>query len=289
MTSIQTKPLAIEHRPLEWFKIDANELARHDDPEKVRLQGEDMLAKGQLQPVGATEDGRMIYGHGRYLSAKVVGIKTLEVKLFPASLSDTQFKLIRAAENLQRKELSGYRKWLLCRDLMSANPEWLVKDLTQQLHIDQSMGTRLLSPSKCILAWQEALGEGKVGISDCYAASKLGEAEQAELLRLKLSGASRDAIEQVGRRGRKGKSAKDEAGQVAKVHCELPTGVNITVSGKCLSLGTAIDALTDAIKEMKAAKASGYTAKTFAASMRDKAKARKEEEKAKAAETEAKG
>lgn len=174
MTASQTKPLAIEHRPLDWFKTDARELARHDDPAKVRLQGEDMLAKGQLQPVGATEDGRMIYGHGRWLAAKSAGIKTLEVKLFPTSLSDTQFKLIRAAENLQRKELTGYQKWLLCADLMACNPTWQMKELAEQLHLDPSMVTRLLSPSKCIPAWQEALAAGKVGISDCYAASKLG-------------------------------------------------------------------------------------------------------------------
>ena len=103
MASVQTKPLAIEHRPLDWFKTDDRELARHDDPEKVRLQGEDMLAKGQLQPVGATEDGRMIFGHGRWLAAKAAGMKTLEVKVFPASLSDTQFRLIRAAEADRKK------------------------------------------------------------------------------------------------------------------------------------------------------------------------------------------
>src|SRR5947209_7822816 len=119
MTMTQTpSKLATECRPLDWFKTDAAQLARHDDPEKIRLRGLDMLANGQLQPVGATEDGRLIFGHGRWLSAKAVGIKTLEVKLYPMSLTDTQFRLIRAAENLQRNELTGYQKWLLCTDLM---------------------------------------------------------------------------------------------------------------------------------------------------------------------------
>jgi ParB family transcriptional regulator, chromosome partitioning protein len=149
----------------------------------------------------------MIFGHGRWLAAKAAGIKMLEVKLFPASLSDTQFRLIRAAENVQRKELTGYQKSLLCAELMSGNPTWRMKDLAEQLRLDPSMVTRLLSPSKCVPAWQEALAAGKVGISDCYAASKLGEAEQAELLRLKLSGASRDAIEHAGRKSRNSKSS----------------------------------------------------------------------------------
>jgi hypothetical protein len=59
-----------------------------------------------------------------------------------------------------------------------------------------------------------------------------------------------------------------------------------------LSLGTAIESLLDGIKEMRAAKASGYSAKTFAASMKEKAKAQQEKAqqgKANAMENEVKG
>src|SRR5262245_38466954 len=174
-----TKPLRIEHWPLEQFKPDPKELARHNDPEKVRQCGESMLARGQLQPVAATEDGRMIFGHGRYLAAKAAGIKTLEVKIYPASLTDTEFRLIRAAENLQRTELTGYQKWLLCADLMCCNPDWLQKTLAEKLNVSEKMVTVNLSPSKCIVAVQEALKQGQIGISDAYAISKLSEQEQA--------------------------------------------------------------------------------------------------------------
>lgn len=261
--------MGIEQRPLDWFKTDERELARHDDPEKIRLQGEDMLAKGQLQPVGATEDGRMIFGHGRYLAAMSAGIKTLEVKLFPASLSDTQFRLIRAAENLQRKELTGYQKWVLCAELMSGNPTWQMKDLAEQLHLDPSMVTRLLSPSKCIATWQEALAAGKVGISDAYAASKLSESEQADLLRLKLSGASRDSIEQAGRKKRAGGTP---GVKLARIKAVLSSGVVIVASGKGLSLDDLIESLGEAQREAKKAREQGLDAKTFSAVMRDKAR-----------------
>ncbi|MFL5241527.1 MAG: ParB/RepB/Spo0J family partition protein [Gemmataceae bacterium] len=268
MTHIPTK-VATEYRPLDWFKTDAGQLARHDDPEKIRLRGLDMLANGQLQPVGATEDGRMIFGHGRWLAAKAAGIKTLEVKLYPASLSDTQFKLIRAAENLQRNELVGYQKWLLCAELMSANPTWRMQDLAEKLHFDPSMVTRLLSPSKCIAAWQEALAAGKVGISDCYAASKLSESEQAELLRLKLSGASRDAIEQAGRRKRAPAAATV---RLSRIKAMLPSGVVIVASGEGLTLDDLIQSFGDAQREAKKAREQGLDARTFQAVLRDKAK-----------------
>lgn len=266
-----TKPLAIEHRPLDWFQTDAAELARHDDPEKVRLQGQDMLVKGQLQPVGATEDGRMIFGHGRLLAAKSAGIKTLEVKLFPASLSDTQFKLIRAAENLQRKELTGYQMWRLCAELLSGNPTWQMKDLAQQLHLDPSMVTRLLSPSKCIPAAQEALKAGKIALSTCYALSKCETPEeQARMLTAALNGASRDQIEQAGRKSRNRQAA---AVKVARIKCPVASGTVVQISGEGLSLDDAIEAAQEWIKEAKKASEQGLDARTFERVCRDKAKA----------------
>lgn len=268
MTQAVSK-LATECRALDWFKPDAEQLARHADPEKVRLRGLDMLAHGQLQPVGATEDGRLIFGHGRWLAAKAVGIKTLEVKLYPASLSGTQFKLIRAAENLQRNELTGHQKWLLCADLMSDNPTWQMKDLAEKLHLDPSMVTRLLSPSKCIPAWQEALAAGRVGISDCYAASKQGESEQAELLRLKLAGASRDAIEQAGRKKRTPAAASV---RLSRIKAMLPSGVVIVASGESLTLEDFGESLGEAQRQVEKARKQGLNARTFQAVLRDQAK-----------------
>ena len=152
---------------------------------------------------------------------------------------------------------------------MGLNPGWLAKDLAEHLHIDPSMVTRLLSPTKCTVAWQDALKDGKVGISDVYAASKLPEAEQAGLLALKLSGASRDAIEKAGRKKR---SVDVEAVRVNRVKCLLPSGVQVVVSGSSVSLDESIEALTEAVKEMKRARDLGYTSKTFAAAMKDKAR-----------------
>lgn len=268
MTSLQTKPLTIEQRPLDWFKPDQQELARHDDAEEVRRLGEDMLAKGQLQAVGATDDGRVIFGHGRYLAAKAVGIKTLEVKLWPSSLPDTQFKLIRAAENLQRKELKHYQKWLLCADLMACNPNWQLKDLAEVLHLDPSMLTRLLSPSKCIPPWQEALKAEKAGISDCYAASKLPPGEQVELLALKLGGASRDTIEQAGRKKR---ATAAPTVRLSRVKIAMPRGANVVISGSDLGMSDVVELLSETLKEARKA-AEQFDVKTFQSMMRDKAK-----------------
>ena len=152
---------------------------------------------------------------------------------------------------------------------MCGNPTWQLKDLADALHMDPSSVTRILSPSKCIPEWQEALAAGTVGISCCYAASKLEPKAQLDLLALKFSGASRDQIESAGRATRKNGT---EAVKVAKIRCVLSSGVQIVVSGAAISLESAVEALVEAIKEMKRAKDLGYSAKTFGAAMADKAK-----------------
>jgi len=269
MAETTMKPVT-EHRPVEWFKLDEREVARHDDPEKIRLLGEDMLANGQLQAVGATEDGRMIWGTGRGLAAKAAGIKTLEVKLYPASLPDSQFKLKRAAENLQRKDLTSYQKWLLCVDLMSGNPTGQMSDLAELLHLAPPTVTKLMSPSKCIPAAQEALRDGKIGITDCYELSRVPAEQQAELLRLKLSGTSRDGLAE---RVRKQKKQATPQVRAKRIVCQLVSGVSITVAGAELSLDDMIESMAEAQKEAKKARDQGLDARTFQAVMRDKAKA----------------
>lgn len=271
MATPNTKPLSTEEKPREWFKPDAQELARHSDPEKNRQLSDSLRAQGQLQEVAALEDGRMILGHGRWLASGPAGLKTLRVRIYPASLTDTQIKLIRAAENLHRNELTAHRKWLICADLIRDNPTWLMKDLAEQLHLDPSMVTRLMSPSKCTQAWQEALAAGKVGISDCYAASKLDETEQAELLRLKLSGASRDAIEQAGRKAR---ATSAPTVRMSKVKIAMPQGASVVVSGPELSMSDLVELLNETLKQARRA-AEQFDVKTWVRMMADKARAAK--------------
>src|SRR6516165_3457109 len=260
MPSFQVKPLA-------WFKVN-EQVRKFFDETDLRRLGESMRQR-QLQPVLAQPDGTLIAGERRYRAAKLVGLPTLEVKIADEMLSPAQVKVWQLCENMQRADLTGYEKWFGCSELMCANPTWQLKDLADALHLDPSMVTRLLSPCRCIPAVQEALKQGKIGISDTYAISKLGESEQAGLLALKLSGASRDQLEQAGRKSRNGGQATV---RVQRVKCVLPNGVSVVVAGEGVSLDESIEALGEVIKEMKRARDLGYTAKTFAAAKKDKSK-----------------
>lgn len=262
------QPLRTEEWPLDRFQPDPKEVARHDDPEKVRLLGQDMLANGQLQAVGATEDGRLIFGHGRFLAARYAGIKALEVKVYPASLTETQFRLIRLAENIHRQDLTAYQKWLACTELLCGNATWKLQDLAEHLHLDPSSVTRLMSPSKLSEEWQNALRDGRVGISDCYAASKAPPDQHAALLAAKLNGATRDQLEQTARKQR------NRTPTVKLSRCRLPlsTGVTVTVQGPEMSLEQLIENLQTALDAARKANRESLDIKTAEKVWKDKAK-----------------
>jgi len=254
-------------KPLSFFKINPQVRKRFDEAD-LRHLGESLRSK-QLQPVLAQPDGTLIAGERRYRAAKLVGLATLEVKIADEQLSESQVKVWQLTENMLRSDLSGFEKWTGCYELMCTNPTWTMKDLADALHLDPSMVTRLLSPSKCIPAWQEALGAGTVGISDCYAASKLPETEQAGLLALKLSGASRDTIEQASRKSRNGSAP---AVKVSRLRCALPSGVAVQFTGEGISLEDAIEAMGELTKELKRAIEQGLDSKTVVRVLADKAK-----------------
>ena len=224
----------------------------------LRSLGESMKAHGQLQPVVAKPDGTILCGERRWRAAQLVGMTELSVIIAEKPLSDSEVRIIQLTENMHRADLSGFEKWMACAELLGMNTDWQLKDLAEHLKLDPSMVTRLLSPSKCIAAWQDALKDGKVGISDCYAASRLPESEQAGLLALH-SGATRDEIEHKARTKRNGRPAV----RVSRVKCPLPSGSVIQVSGEEISLDDMIASIAELLKEAKKASEQGWDVRAF--------------------------
>lgn len=259
----------LETKPVDFFKLDPVEAERHNDADATSRLGDNMKAHGQIHPVGAVEDGEVIWGTGRVLAARAAGLKTLDTKIFPASTSAKERAILRASENLQRKDYTAHQRWRLAVNLSELNG-WSQKELAENLQLDESSVTRMLSPSKCISDVQAALKDGKLSISDCYAISKLPPEDQPGLLALKLSGASRDALERHGRRKR---AAQQPVVRASKIRCPLPSGPVVTVAGGEISLDDAIEALKDATKAMTKARDTGLDASTAQRVWADMAKA----------------
>jgi ParB family chromosome partitioning protein len=255
----------LEFMPLGWFRIQ-QQVRKQFAAAELQQLGESLKVK-QLQPVLAKPDGTLVAGERRYRAAELAGLKGLWVIVSDEPLSDSEIRILQLAENLHRAELTGYEQWLACRELLTLNPTWLAKDLAEHLKLSAATITRLLSPTACTPAVQEALAEGRIGISDCYAISRVPQAEQDQLLQLKLAGASRDVLEQ---HSRKQRQAATPAVRTSRVKCALSSGVHIVVSGDALSLDDLIEALSEAQREARRARDQALDVRTFQAVMRDK-------------------
>jgi ParB family chromosome partitioning protein len=267
---------------VKYEKIDKNKIkirskpqARQTFDQQALMPLADSLVTGQLQPIGVLSDYTLIWGERRLRAALLKKeITHLLAVVFDQEVSESRFLLMRATENFQRTDLTDNEKWLTCKELREANPQWQLQELAAHLHLSPGTITKLLSPAKCSAAWQQALAAGRVGIGDCYAASSLPEAQQDALLTQKLSGASRDDIVQASRKSRNGNTPSAKAARVKRIVCRLPSGVCITAAGERLSLDDLIESLGQAQTAAKKAREQGLDAKTFAAVMKDKSKKR---------------
>ena len=261
--------LKVEARPLSAFKPDPHQPRHQYDQSELERLAESMKTLGQLQPVGAKPDGTLLWGHRRYFAAKIAQLKELHAIITDKLLSESEVRIIQFTENMHRADLSGSEKWQGAAELLRLNAGWQMKDLAEHLHLDPSSVTRLMSPSKCIPAAQEALRAGQIGISDCYALSKRPEADQAEMLALKLGGASAQALERTGRQRR---AVGPPAVKLSRVKCLLSGGVCLVVTGDGITLDKLLDALAEAQREAKRARDQALDVKTFQAVLKDRAK-----------------
>jgi ParB family transcriptional regulator, chromosome partitioning protein len=254
-------------KPLDWFKVNP-QVRKTFDEESLRQLGASLKVR-QLQPVLSQPDGTIIAGERRLRAARLVGLETLEVKIADRQLSDCEIKLWQVQENKLRQDLTGYELWLACTEILSMNADWQSKDLAEHLHVDPSSITRLLSASKTVGPVQDAFKEGKLGVSDVYAISKLPPANQLGLLALKLSGASRDALEEAGRKAR---SSTKPAEKASRAQLVLTSGIKIVVSGAAICVDSLLEALADAAKELRKAREQNLSVKTLEAVLKSKAK-----------------
>jgi len=257
----------LSFKPLSWFKVGP-QARKHFEEADLRQLGESLKVK-QLQPVLAREDGWLISGERRLRAAQLVGIPDLMVVVTDEPMTELQLRIFQLSENLHREDLRDSEKWQACAELLFLHQKWTNKDLAAHLKLSESTVTKYLSPSRCIPEVQQALEAGKIGITTCYEMSRVPSEQQAELLRLKLSGTSRDGLaEHV----RKQKRESIPQVRVKRIACPLPSGISIVASGEELSLDDLIEALGEAQKEAKRARDQGLDAKTFSAVMKDKAK-----------------
>ncbi len=205
-------------------------------------------------------------------AAILVDKPTLDVIVTDEDLTDSQIRLIQLAENIHRAALTANEMCDALDEMLRLNPQWNAKTLAENVHLDPELDHAAhLARSKCVAVVRQTFAAGTIGLADMYAISKVDESSQPGLLTLKMSGASRDVVEQAGRKSRNGNSP---AVKVTRVKCQLSSGVCIVATGAGLSLDDLIESLGEAQKEAKKARDQGLDAKTFQLVLKDKSKKR---------------
>jgi ParB/RepB/Spo0J family partition protein len=256
-------------KPLDWFKPDPGNPRLSFDNEELRALGES-IKKKQNVPVLAKPDGLLIDGNRRFFGAELVGVEQLDVIVTDEPLTPAQIKEIQLVTALHRADLKPYEQFLACRDWLALNPGATARDLAARIDRDPSTLVRILSLSKCSQAVQQAAAEGKLGLSEFYAISKVPEAEQEAMLAAKLSGESRDQLEKRGRRLRNGEAPGIK---VNRLKVSLAQGRSVTIAGSNLGLDDAIEILQEALKSARKAQGENLDGRTWVAVMQQKAKA----------------
>jgi ParB-like chromosome segregation protein Spo0J len=262
-----------------WHKSKikrGSDVRKSRDQEELRRLGESFKRRWITPLLGVlTHDGfvELIDGDGRFVGGCLAGMEEFPIQLVDRAITKNEIRLIQLISVTQRTDLPDYDKAVAMRDVKQAHPELTNKQLADEvLHIDPSTVTRYLSLFSCVEAVIDAASKGLVTVSKWYALSRLLPEQQPPALALALNGASRDELEN---RGRKARNASLPAVRVSRVKCALPSGVSVTLAGvgTGLTLDDVISTLTELLKEAKRANDQGLDSKTFSAVMRDKSKA----------------
>jgi ParB/RepB/Spo0J family partition protein len=257
--------------PLKLCDIAYNPRSARD-PVYCRSLGENIRTNGQNVPIiGFFQAERFQVADGgcRVEGMRVVGLTDALALDWGKEPTPADLLMAHASIDLHKQFLPPLDRARLFRSLLDAR-SCTAKQLAQDLSISDSLVGRYLSVLTLPADLQEQVNTGALDFGKaCILAQEPDPARQRALAAV-APGTSRDALAALARKGRQ---SSTPATKVNRVKCALSSGVQVVVSGNGVTLDQSIEALGEALKEMKRARELGYTAKTFTAAMQDKAKA----------------
>jgi ParB family chromosome partitioning protein len=256
-------------KPLSWAKLDGNVREVPGDQDDLRRLGQS-YKKRPIHPLIAQPDGTVLDGGRRIRGLLLNGETEAEFLITDEDLKPEDIIEIGLVTAMHRADLTGYEKWQGCKRIMELHPDWRNKDLAAHLNIDPSMIPRIMAASNTLPKVQEAFKAGDLNQAQVYAISMAGPEDQLKMLSAALDGAGRIKLVSAGRKAR---TAGASAVRLTRVKAPLPSGVEVLISGKELALEDVVESLSELLKDAKKAGDSGLDVKTWAAVLRDKAKA----------------
>ena len=131
-------------------------------------------------------------GHRRVEGLELLGETEADVTLLEGDISDLALDRMAFVSAFHRSPLGSVDQASIIRSMKESEPGITNKAIADEMHIDPSMPTRLLSLFDTAPEVQEAAQAGKIGVTHWYAISKA--ADQLAALKSALNGSSRDDL-----------------------------------------------------------------------------------------------
>lgn len=241
------------------------------------------LKNGQLQPIGVTESGDLIWGYQRYYAAVFGQLPCLAANVFPDTITPAERVTAAIVENLHRREMSD---WDTFQAVVSLEESGMARgEIAKAIGVSPPRMATYFSPPSCPPEVMEHLEAGRLTLGKCKViADSLAPRETMKLL---LGGASIKeavaAIEQADPTESEDAGAdegKDKGKKGATVPIALPGGHIIIKSKGELPLSRIVELLGEAHEQAKNSHGLQQTLRTFVSLMKDRAKRTPVEKKA---------
>jgi ParB-like chromosome segregation protein Spo0J len=207
----------------------------------------------------------LVDGGRRWLACQLGGIKALNAIVLKQRPTPLELLRIQASLDFHDCRLTwGERIGMVAR--LHEDHGYSVNDLSALLNISQPLATKLLRTRTVAPAVRELLDAGKLDIEKAYILS--GEPDHAKQVEL-LKDAGSLTREHLRQKARAAGQPADLKASVARF--ALPKGITVTVQGPKMNLVGGIDALAQAVRELKKCLADGLDISTASRVLKDKA------------------
>lgn len=254
--------------PIAEIKIPRGERERVDE-KRAREIGASLKNTGQFQTVLLRSDYTLVFGLHRVVGSEYEGLEEIWAWISDELLTEADMGSIRFIENNQRRVMSDKEKALRCRDQAEMMKGATNKEVAESLEITEPQFSDYMSPWGCCQQLQDAFMNGEGGLKLTTAARRVSPEQQLDMLAALRAGATRDQLEAMSRRLRRGTTT--DTAPTKRVRLKLGDR-SVVIAGPELSIGTAIDILTETLRQAKKARDEGLDVKTFEKVLTAKAK-----------------
>jgi ParB family chromosome partitioning protein len=243
------------------------------DPATLQAMADSLRRLGQQCPVLVYRNGEffvLLDGLTRWAAAQLAGLEYLDALILDEPPSAADQSITVAAIDAHRKNFTPIER---ARQLVRIQSERQcgVGELAGLVSMSQPLVSKLLALTKLPQVIQQQLEAGTLDLERGYILSQ--EPDPAKQLELAKDAAALDRSQlrrQVKSNGES--AAKPEAVKLSSARFPLAGGTVVSVQGRDISLGTAIEALTETVKQLKKALSQNLDVVTAQRVMKDQSK-----------------